>query len=322
MKLYTFIITTIFLIVTSCSTPRFITVQTLKPPKIFLPKPISEIVITKHSIYKFNTDSPVYRLKIYKIMEDSFNSGLKKELSLSPLSVNIKISVNSVKSYLDTLSKTAGNKHVVFIGLDSILFQDSLFFNKIINEDYAFDNQYQAIYNFCFRANAGIRTVNAKLIDSYWVSDTLEWAGYGVNSKEAFHDLPNIELAAGMAAKVAAGIYAKRIAPQWTPEERIIFQSWNRYMLKGYKKFIRGNFQEAIVPWKYIYHKGSDKVASNAAFNIALTYELMGDLESAETWLTRSEDLSRSAFTEKYMKIIKQLKENKDLLDKSLEPIN
>ena len=89
-------------------------------------------------------------------------------------------------------------------------------------------------------------------------------------------------------------------------------------MRKGYLAFITGDYANAISQWKQVYSSKTNDLAVMAAFNIALSYEFMDDILSAEEWLLNAEALKKTKNTAEYLKIIRNRVKDKNVLDKLL----
>jgi hypothetical protein len=92
--------------------------------------------------------------------------------------------------------------------------------------------------------------------------------------------------------------YGKRIAQEWRPESRFLY----RVSGKALSNAKNENWATAIDLWKGIVGTGDKKTASEAAFNIAVAYEMQDRIPDALEWAAKSYFLQRDINTDNYIK--------------------
>ena len=88
------------------------------------------------------------------------------------------------------------------------------------------------------------------------------------------------------AHKIAADNIVKQITPSWIQTERYYFSGGYVEMRDASVYLQEGSWSEAQDMWKELFNrlrKGKSK--AKAAYNIALSYEMLGDIEQANKWI-------------------------------------
>lgn len=94
--------------------------------------------------------------------------------------------------------------------------------------------------------------------------------------------------------------FAKDIVPLYYWEERKIFKKGHADMKRGYRQAQSKNWEGARSTWINIYSNDfRTKIKARAAHNVALSYEVSGDLQAAQKWI-------QQAYAERGKKIILQ----------------
>ena len=109
------------------------------------------------------------------------------------------------------------------------------------------------------------------------ISDSLYW-DMGVPLSE--------DIILKEASKLAATKIAEYITPTWTQADRVYFSGGCVEMRDAAVYLREGDWKEAQSIWKGLYDRlRKGKTKTRAAFNIALSYEMLGDILSAEQWI-------------------------------------
>ncbi|HEY4789641.1 MAG TPA: DUF6340 family protein [Bacteroidales bacterium] len=308
-------------IFTSCITSRYIDIQVLNPGSVKLPSNI-----TLHVVEPQETDSD-YRIllkdstlnKNYfcKLLTHNFDSTLKAHLEESPMFSNSRIIIQNnseLQSNLEKISPEKKREHV------------SMFFEKIdlieskVFVDYDLWNyEYNAAYSFYYKFRIELRNMGSdRIYDTYTFSDTLTWNSSNFYKDMLINELPSTSQATIEIGKIAGERYADKMAPFWTSEERMLFYSGNRFMRQGYNQFLANDLDGSIQTWKHLYEVGTPLLASVAAHNIALVYEMQDDFSNSELWLNNSLKARYHFQTEEYLDRIKERKAGRKKLDEEM----
>lgn len=90
------------------------------------------------------------------------------------------------------------------------------------------------------------------------------------------------------ASTVAGRVYAERITPQWFKVTRDYFKrgGGNPELGIGARMMEANNWDEAIAALEKAMEQGNRKSRGRAAHNLAVVYEILGDLDQAKEWAT------------------------------------
>ena len=92
------------------------------------------------------------------------------------------------------------------------------------------------------------------------------------------------------ATQMAASKVTNYLVPRWEQVERIYFSGGSVEMRDAAVYIREGEWEEAQNTWKELYNrlrKGKTKV--RAAYNIALSYEMLGDIDKAQEWIQKAQ---------------------------------
>jgi len=108
-------------------------------------------------------------------------------------------------------------------------------------------------------------------------------------------------------------LYGKRVVPSYIWVDRNYFRKPNNQVMKMTTRMaIAGDWKGATEVWHQMEKEGSRKKRGRASYNLALGYEVMGDLPQAITWCRKSKDVYRTKLASDYLKILEdRLKEQK-----------
>lgn len=311
------------LMITSCSQIKYIDIQVLTPAEITSDTPIEQLTIL-HSIYSakgfiVGVDSTNINL-FFKTLCDSIQSKLKA----SPALYDAKINLATLSEYKKQFAKTSfpSRKNYYLINLDSISLADSIFtdYDFFFDEKGVFNKQklgvHQIIYvmKFLFRNVAFDQMKNPILLN-----DTVRFE-YPIS--EISTNLDPVRKGRTNHYKELANIIAmdlsEKLVPGWNMAERQIYFVPNQLMRKAYKYFVANDLDVAISQWKMVYDLGTRPLASKAAFNIALTYEIKDDLPVSREWLNKAIILKKDSVFIKYQQVIEKRIEERSKIDKQL----
>ena len=140
------------------------------------------------------------------------------------------------------------------------------------------------------------------LIDYTILPDTLYWGNFDYEIVPLFQNLSTVkEATIETAIKVALG-FSDLIAPRWIPDTRYYYALKNPSIDKSIKMAADGDWQGALDNWLNYVSSGKRSTRSKIMLNIALGYEMTGDLDSAITWLKKSQDTYYREVTNYYLK--------------------
>lgn len=308
MKWLKTVIVILFTLLTSCVSYRYIDIQVLNPGSALLPSNI-----TLHITEPDRSDTAFSQL--HKLFIHNFDSIVKKNFETSPLFENSKVILQT---------NSAFNREVKEIPLGEQKNHVLLSFKHLeifaTHEYIGYDNEcecYTTMKNFIYTIRADLVNVSTDYVyDSYTNKDTV------VYSDEDFKSSKYIQKIVAEIGKIAAAKYVQKTAPIWSTEERTLYYNGNKYMRHGYEKFADNDLNGALTEWKRLFEIGTPLLASIAAYNIALVYEMQDNLTECEKWLNSSLATKYSAQTELYLSRIKQRLADRPKIDFQLKNLN
>jgi hypothetical protein len=140
----------------------------------------------------------------------------------------------------------------------------------------------------------GIRLYDAKnrtIIDQDIYTQNKTWEAAATSLKEALAQLVNKSQATKYLAQSVGNTYAGKIAPMPIRISRSYYAKpkKNAYLSKGAREASVNQWESAIDTWKAGLRNTSDtKSSGRMAYNIAVGYEIIGDLFLAHEWAGRS----------------------------------
>ncbi|MBN2612947.1 MAG: hypothetical protein JXB00_15435 [Bacteroidales bacterium] len=140
--------------------------------------------------------------------------------------------------------------------------------------------------------NYGVRLydpVNKRILDEYQVAHRLNFEGSGSSAQDAMNHLLNKMEAINQTSYGAGKVYGERISPSYYRVTREFYNKPKRdnNLRAGVRKSEVADWNGAIESWTKALN-GKRKAARRAAFNIAVAYEVLGDLEKAKEWAAKS----------------------------------
>ena len=129
------------------------------------------------------------------------------------------------------------------------------------------------------------------IVDEYNFSHFNTWNAQGKSVQDAILHLVNKNNAMNDVSRAAGDIYGRRITPSWYTVTRYFYNKpkKNAALMKGVRQSGVADWTGAIESWKEaIKTAKKDKHAGRAAYNIAVAYEVLGDLDMAKEWISKS----------------------------------
>jgi hypothetical protein len=148
-----------------------------------------------------------------------------------------------------------------------------------------------------------------QVVLSELIRDTLYWEDADVSVKTLFNRFTPVKQALTETGIAIALDLSEKIAVRWRPERRRLFSTGNSQLRQGNDIAIGGNWQKAISVWEETaLNTGSNSLKSKAQLNIALGYEILGDIEKAIDWALMSYETMYRPLTYEYLETLKRRK--------------
>lgn len=150
--------------------------------------------------------------------------------------------------------------------------------------------------------------------------DTISWYSAGASWEKANESIPDRYVALEQAANEAGSFFAKLITPSFRKVNRIWFVTDNPLMLKAADYVQKGDWSSAAGIWNGLATAHNNRLASLAAFNMALTCELKGELELAMYWIDRSCEIKLTEKNQLYKAKLQERVSQLNVLEAQLMP--
>lgn len=290
---YLLIIIFINILLSSCSSLLFTTLDVLRPAQVAFPPEINNLLIVNNtpqdsiqpSKKSFTKDS----LSIYCL------SSLTEELINRGFFQNVLLELNS-------LNKTQNDTSIYYLTpevvtqlcsnykSDAILALNKLKETDILTEYFVEDeNSFLSTFEVFIETYWSIHYPDKTEFTTLQFKDSMYWESENYSRQAALDQLPN-----KIDAQIDAALYAgrnsvKRFVPYWEKVDRYFFNPRDKLMRQAMDSVYYKNWEDAIQLWdKAIQTTKNTKLQAQAANNIAIAYEILGDLDKAIEYATLS----------------------------------
>ncbi len=116
------------------------------------------------------------------------------------------------------------------------------------------------------------------------------WEAEGKNVKDAIAHLIERQNAVNNVSYLSGEIYGRKISPAWVTVSRMMYNKAKKsdQVEVGRRRADVNDWSGAIEAWKKALNSGDSKTSGKAAYNLAVGYEVMGDLDSAKEWAQKA----------------------------------
>lgn len=158
----------------------------------------------------------------------------------------------------------------------------------------------------------------------YNKTDTLRWEGEAFTTYEMKRNLPSNEEAVFAGLEESANMFAKIFVPHWERVERMMYMTGNFEMKIAQKLALENDWTSAAAIWTKFVDNKNRNIRAKATYNLALSNEIIGDMNTAFEWILKSyfvfeESNPEHAFnTKEYIRVLAKRKNDIKKLDKQL----
>jgi hypothetical protein len=155
--------------------------------------------------------------------------------------------------------------------------------------------------------NLGIRlydAANRVILDEYQTTYRINFDAQGLTLQAALNSLLDKVQATNRASYEAGFQYGQRITPTYYQATRYFFDAPRRSLGTGVRYSEVGDWRSAIDAWTKVVNNEKRRRAGRAAFDIAVAYEVLGDMEMAKQWAARSHTEFREKEADDYYKLL------------------
>ncbi len=181
------------------------------------------------------------------------------------------------------------------------------FFDQLINgfESYSYAEM-AIIYEALFRV---YEPVNGRVILREFMRDTIVWEDANKTTGALFRSFTPVKSALCEAGIATALDFSDVVSTSWRESRRVYFFKGDADLKHGALLVEDDEWESALALWKEIAEKSKSKsTRSKAEFNIAVGYELQGNLNEAINWALNSYNTMYRPVTYNYLEILKRRK--------------
>jgi hypothetical protein len=155
--------------------------------------------------------------------------------------------------------------------------------------------------------NLGIRlydAANRVILDEYQTTYRMNFDAQGGTLQAALNQLLDKVQATNRASFEAGFNYGRHITPTYYQVTRYFFDGPRKSLGTGVRYSEVGDWKSAIDAWTKVVNNEKRKRAGRAAYDIAVAYEVLGDMETAKQWAARSHTEFREKEADDYYKLL------------------
>lgn len=292
-------------ILEGCASFKEVSFERLYPAKVSIPENVTKIGVINNAESTEPTQEVVETTKIPNVLGVTKNT-LWTNIVTEGIAQNMADANQFEVITLDSIWKEKAQKFSTRKEFDELL--DSLNVDFILSlkeskmtDTYYIQNlddgSYRALIRGDIQNKIFLYFPNDSAPKQINVQDTLYWDAYGATSEDAVQILPSSNDILEDASLYTGETVAKYLVPHWEKVTRSLFYEDSPKMVDASIYAKKNKWEQARNIWQNIYTKqiakASNKVvnpstsilASKAAYNMAVSYELFGDLESARLWI-------------------------------------
>lgn len=336
MKTYLFIIPILFFV--ACRSTQGMRVQVKRPAKLTVPKDIQQIALLNRSLAT-NTKGKVEGVMTLELPNQD------KDLSnecIRGINETLNTSDRFIVQRVDTILPAGDPASLQFSQQLDWAYLDSLAaklkVDAILSLEY-FDTDFKVVNPLATVKNSVGNVLNgqqtnvevkgsAKSFSGFRIykikdhsiiyEDRYEyqrtWTQTSTNPIDAVSKLVKKHDALLQVSYEAGEGFAMDIIPLYYWENRMLYKG-KKEMQTGLRRALAKDWSGAIQDWTTAYESTSKtKIKSRAAYNLALGFEVQGDLQKAQEWIQLSYVLSGSDDALRYSNIIDKLIRDQDRL--------
>lgn len=186
-------------------------------------------------------------------------------------------------------------------------YEDESLFNPADNEFYSgYLAEMKVSYEVLFRVYDP-KQKNIWLRE--FLRDTLVWEDADLSTRNLFSRFTPVKTALSEAGVAIALDFSEKISTVWRQENRRYFAKGNSDFTKANHFVSIGDWENAVAVWKQIESEAGPKsLKSKAQLNIAVGYEMLGDVDQAIVWGLKSYETMYRPLTYEYLEVLKKRK--------------
>ena len=340
MRKFVFALSLLFAIfASSCTTMLYTSIDVLRPAKVTFDKDAKSLLILDNSVPQPESYGHTYELYGEKKKNASLNTD---SLAIFCLSViNEEFQKNDffpeTQIHLPSVNVGGGFLNANSPKLDTLKFMSQLYnadvvlsLDKIkVNDRVAdyYDNEgnfFYALLEANYETTWSVSYPKLNKMQSYSFKDTIYWDAESYQRKKALEALPNRYNALIDGALYVGQTTMKKLVPWWDKEDRYFFNAENKVLKHGLDSVIVKNWNAAIEIWEKGLLKSNIPTQAKLLHNIAVAYEISGNMPKAIENIVKSLTVYESASVIDYNHYltIYQYGESLEKRNKEIDSIN
>ena len=152
------------------------------------------------------------------------------------------------------------------------------------------------------------------ILDEYVLGKDISSSGSGINPAVAASALAGRIEAVKDVSTQAGQAYASRILPYWIRVSRDYFVKGDENFATATRKARSGNWDGAAEIWRNETKNPDGTLAGRACYNMAIIYEINGDLDGAILWAQKSYEDYKIRLALNYLNVLRYRKRQNELL--------
>lgn len=293
----------------SCTTMLYTSLDVLRPAKVTFDATTNNLLIVNNAVKQpddyghktefFNERSknviqkadslPIYCLSV--AYEEIGNSEFFNDVKLHSNSVNPSKDFFTIYPLTPDSVNALCKKYDcnVVLSLDRLKVNDKI--AELFNDaDYSYYTALVARYE----SQWSIHYPGNDKFSSITFRDTLYWDAESFQRKKALEALPERSNALIDGALYVGQNALKRFIPRWEKTDRYLFSTANKNLKQGMDSFYVKNWKAAIDIWDKAIEKSGLGLKAKLANNIAVAYEISGNIDKANEYALKSIDYFQS----------------------------
>lgn len=294
-------------VLSSCSTISYVSIETYNPSEITFPQSVGKVLMVNNALPQ--PSDVGYEYKLMGVMQDT--SRIHADSALFDACKSLGKAMADVAYFNDVLLYHEATRKDAAYYSDQKLTQQQV--RSLCNETGA-----EAVVSFdrllfemkkdvsAFAGGYLIGMIDVRIVGivrtylpqreqplaTVLVADSLFWSESADNQPMLDYLLPQPDDALRAAAQyVGSKVYANFV-PHWQNESRWYFTGVGAFWKEASAFAAAGKWERAADRWKSIYSLSKAwKTQAKTASNLALSYEMRGNLTTAHEWATKSHTL-------------------------------
>jgi hypothetical protein len=313
--------TFVLLLLSSCASVHYFNVDVLKPAKVSLPTDIQNVVLINHSYAQNHCSVADFQGNLNMKFDSTFSIShvlaLEEFLENSPRLRVLRV-YNAPASYNRNFNLKLADSICQQTGADGAIILDHVFISKYGNSDSGkgeakhYSVSEKQVNSIVSKAVWKLYDLKSNsIVDSQIIKDSINIISSKWGREGDRDQMPSFWDMLYNSANQSGNEYGKRIAQEWSSEQRYIYDFPESEFNQATKLVEKKNWDEAMKIWLKYSNSKNKRLSSIAAFNMAVGYEANDQLSEALEWASKSYFLRNQKSTSIYIENLELRLKNK-----------